>query len=67
MPGGYDEMTDRPTPTTSAARRCSAGTAILRHAMESHGFKVYEAEWWHFDFHDWRAYPILNTRFEDLE
>jgi hypothetical protein len=34
--------------------------------MEKQGFKVYEAEWWHFDFHEWRLYPILNTRFEDL-
>jgi D-alanyl-D-alanine dipeptidase len=25
---------------------------LLRHAMEQHGFKVYEAEWWHFDFHE---------------
>jgi D-alanyl-D-alanine dipeptidase len=34
--------------------------------METQGFNVYEAEWWHFDFHEWRLYPILNTRFEDL-
>ena len=23
-------------------------------------------EWWHFDFKDWKEYPILNVRFEDL-
>jgi D-alanyl-D-alanine dipeptidase len=33
---------------------------LLRHAMEAQGFKVDEAEWWHFDFHEWRLYPILN-------
>ena len=31
------------------------------------GFTVYEAEWWHFDFNDWRKYRIGNQRFEDFE
>jgi D-alanyl-D-alanine dipeptidase len=30
------------------------------------GFTVYEAEWWHFDYRDWRRYPILNLTFEQL-
>ena len=30
------------------------------------GFTVYEAEWWHFDYKDWRKYPILNRTFEQL-
>jgi CubicO group peptidase (beta-lactamase class C family)/D-alanyl-D-alanine dipeptidase len=67
MPGGYDEMTDR------SYADYLGGTSLerwhrdlLRASMEKHGFKVYEAEWWHFDFHEWRLYPILNTRFEDL-
>jgi D-alanyl-D-alanine dipeptidase len=68
MPGGYDEMTDRSYPDylggTSLQRR---HRDRLRSAMEKHGFKVYEAEWWHFDFHDWRSYPILNSRFEELK
>jgi D-alanyl-D-alanine dipeptidase len=34
--------------------------------MEAEGFTVYEAEWWHFDYEDWRAYAIQNVRFEDL-
>ena len=28
--------------------------------MEDQGFSVYEHEWWHFDFEDWRAYGIGN-------
>jgi D-alanyl-D-alanine dipeptidase len=35
--------------------------------MEDHGFTVYEAEWWHFDYKDWREYPIQNKRFEDIK
>jgi zinc D-Ala-D-Ala dipeptidase len=34
--------------------------------MEKQGFKVYPQEWWHFDYKDWKLYPIGNTKFEDL-
>jgi len=34
--------------------------------MEEEGFTVYEEEWWHYDFKDWRKYPILNLTFEQL-
>jgi D-alanyl-D-alanine dipeptidase len=23
-------------------------------------------EWWHFDYKDWKLYPIINVKFEDL-
>ena len=34
--------------------------------MEAEGFAVYEAEWWHFDYRDWRKYGIGNQTFEEL-
>jgi len=34
--------------------------------MEAEGFTVYEFEWWHFDYRDWKAYAIQNVRFEDI-
>jgi D-alanyl-D-alanine dipeptidase len=34
--------------------------------MESEGFTVYEAEWWHFDYKDWKEYAIQNVPFEKL-
>jgi len=67
MPGGYDEMTDRSYPDYLGGTSLQRWHRdLLRNAMEQHGFKVYEAEWWHFDYRDWRLYPILNERFEDL-
>ena len=42
------------------------GIRLLRQAMEMQGFSVYEAEWWHSDYQDWRSYRIGNQRFEDL-
>jgi D-alanyl-D-alanine dipeptidase len=35
--------------------------------MESEGFTVNEDEWWHFDYKDWKDYPILNVPFENLQ
>jgi D-alanyl-D-alanine dipeptidase len=28
--------------------------------MEDQGFRVYEHEWWHFDYEDWREYAVGN-------
>ncbi|MEP7345286.1 MAG: serine hydrolase [Gemmatimonadaceae bacterium] len=65
--GGYDEMSDRSYPDyPGGTSRQRAVREILRDAMEAQGFTVYEAEWWHFDWKDWKKYHIGNTRFEDL-
>ena len=39
---------------------------LLRDAMETEGFTVYTNEWWHFDFDQWRRYPIQNVTFEQI-
>ena len=67
MPSGYDEMTTRAYadyPGGTAEER--ARRAILREAMEKQGFQVFPEEWWHFDYKDWKQYPIENLKFEDL-
>ena len=67
MPGGYDEFSDRSYPDYLGGTSLERWQRdLLRTAMESEGFDVYEAEWWHFDYRDWRQYPILNLAFEDL-
>ncbi|MEO7082963.1 MAG: serine hydrolase [Gemmatimonadaceae bacterium] len=67
MPGGYDEMTDRSYPMYPGGTSLQRWNRdLLRHAMEVQGFNVYEAEWWHFDYKDWRSYPIGNLTFEQL-
>jgi serine beta-lactamase-like protein LACTB len=67
MVAGYDEMTDRSFPdyyggTTEQRWHRS----LLREAMEAEGFSIYEYEWWHFDYKDWKQYGLGNSRFEDL-
>jgi CubicO group peptidase (beta-lactamase class C family)/D-alanyl-D-alanine dipeptidase len=67
MPGVYDEMSDRSYPYYPGGTSLQRWHRdLLRKAMEAEGFKVYEAEWWHFDYKDWKKYPILNLTFEQL-
>ena len=67
MPGTYDEMSPRSFPNYPGGTSLQRWHRdLLRRAMESEGFTVYEAEWWHFDYKDWREYPILNIPFEQL-
>jgi zinc D-Ala-D-Ala dipeptidase len=35
--------------------------------MESEGFVVYEPEWWHYDYKDWKEYPIQNIPFSKIK
>lgn len=68
MPSGYDEFSERAAPDyeggTVAQREARD---LLRRQMEAAGFEVYEHEWWHFDYGEWRNYPIMNATFEELD
>lgn len=67
MGSGYDEMSPRSYVTWEGGTREQLdGRELLRGAMEREGFFVYAWEWWHYDFADWRAYPVLNLPFEEI-
>jgi D-alanyl-D-alanine dipeptidase len=67
MPSGYDEMSERAyADYPGGTNEERARRAVLRQAMEKQGFRVIPTEWWHFDYEDWKQYPILNVKFEDL-
>jgi len=67
MPSLYDKMSERAYPSYAGGSEASRTRRDqLRRAMEAEGFSVYEYEWWHFDYRDWKAYAIGNTRFEDI-
>jgi serine beta-lactamase-like protein LACTB len=67
MVSGFDEFSDRAYPDyLGGTSRQRWHRDILRQAMEAARFTVYEAEWWHFDYKDWREYGILNKTFEEL-
>lgn len=67
MPSEYDEMTER----AHIGYECAPAETkhlrdLLRSAMAAEGFSVYEPEWWHYDYKDWKDYPILNLKFSEL-
>ena len=67
MVSGYDEFSTRAYPNYqggTSLQRWHRG--LLRSAMEAQGFRVYEFEWWHFDYKDWRQYSIGNQKFEEI-
>jgi D-alanyl-D-alanine dipeptidase len=67
MTGVYDEMSERSYPHYKGGTgEQRAHRDLLRAAMEKQGFKVFETEWWHFDYRDWRKYAIQNAPFEEI-
>jgi D-alanyl-D-alanine dipeptidase len=67
MGGTYDE----PTARSSTFYPVATGVQfwhreLLREALEAEGFTQLAEEWWHFDYQDWRRYPILNVPLEAL-
>ncbi len=67
MTSAYDDFTERAaafyaggTPAQRAARD------LLRKVMTEEGFAVNPDEWWHFDYRDWRYYPVLDTPFSAI-
>ena len=44
-------------------RKRGNGAIYLRRVMEAEGFTVEPNEWWHFNYTDWRDYPILDVPF----
>ncbi len=67
MPSEYDEFTERAHINYDCAPAESKRLReMLRRAMEAEGFAVYEPEWWHYDYRDWKEYPIMNVKFSEI-
>lgn len=67
MVSTYDETTDRAYPDYPGGTSLQRWHRdLLRAAMESEGFTVFEAEWWHFDYKDWQKYPIGIVPFDQI-
>jgi zinc D-Ala-D-Ala dipeptidase len=68
MPSEYDEMTERAhinyECATAEPKRLRE---LLRAAMTAEGFAVYEPEWWHYDYKDWKEYAITNVKFSEIK
>jgi serine beta-lactamase-like protein LACTB len=67
MVGLYDEMSTRSYPDYVGGTSLQRWQReLLRDAMEAEGFRVYQYEWWHFDFQGWERFRIQNQTFEEI-
>ena len=67
MVSGYDEFSPRAFPGyPGGTSRQRWHRDLLRYTLESEGFDVYEFEWWHFDYRDWKKYRIGNIPLHEL-
>ena len=67
MPGDYDEMTERSHPDYAGGPAdARVRRDLLRQVMEAEGFTVEPNEWWHYNYRDWREYPILDIPFSAI-
>lgn len=67
MPSPFDDFTEaahRDSTKMSPVQR--ANMQKLQEAMVRRGFEPYPFEWWHYDFHNWKSYPVLDISFDEL-
>lgn len=67
MPSTFDDFTEaahRDSKAMTAGQR--ENMLRLQGVMARHGFEPYPFEWWHFDFRDWKKYPVLDISFDAL-
>jgi D-alanyl-D-alanine dipeptidase len=69
---------DMPTPYDDFTRQAAAdykdvsetqrkNRQLLQDVMLKHGFVIFPSEWWHFDFEGYKAYPVMDIAFEELQ
>jgi zinc D-Ala-D-Ala dipeptidase len=67
MGGRYDEMSERSYVTyDKGPKEAMARRELLLDEMGKEGFFPYPWEWWHFDWKDFREYPVLDVPFSAL-
>lgn len=67
MPTPYDDFTARARQDfNDLPAEVIANRAKLRDAMVRHGFDPLPSEWWHFDFHDWLKFELMDVPLQEL-
>jgi zinc D-Ala-D-Ala dipeptidase len=67
MPTPYDDFTPRARQDfNDLPPDVIANRAKLREAMVRHGFDPLASEWWHFDYHGWPKFELMDVPLEEL-
>ncbi len=67
MPSPYDDFTPAAyRSNTAAPAQALAASRMLEEWMAAEGFIPLANEWWHYDWAEWRRYPIMDVPLEDV-
>lgn len=68
MPTEFDDFTEKAwIDADDISDQARANRDFLIQLMKKHGFTVLPTEWWHFDYKNWEAYPVLEgVELQDL-
>jgi len=67
MPSPYDDFTPAAyRSNTAAAPQALRLSRLLEQWMVAEGFVPLANEWWHYDWAEWRRYPIMDVPLEDV-
>ncbi len=67
MPTPYDSFRKEAFPNYPLKdKEAVKNRELLITAMQKRGFKVYDSEWWHFDFVGWEKFGVMDIDFEEL-
>lgn len=65
MPSPYDDFTPAAyRSNTAAPAEALAASRMLEDWMVAEGFVPLANEWWHYDWADWRRYPVMDVPLE---
>lgn len=68
MPSAYDEFTNRAAINyQGGSKQERAHRDMLQTLMKMEGFFANPKEWWHFDYKDWRDYPLYDFSFVEID
>lgn len=69
MPSGYDDFSEKPHRAYNAmpSEEIRINCKLLELIMEKHNFEPQPTEWWHFDYHGWQNYDVLDVSFDELD
>ncbi|MFA5833524.1 MAG: M15 family metallopeptidase [Bacteroidota bacterium] len=61
MPTGYDDFTEKASHDfLNISESALQNRALLKDVMTRHGFLPIKSEWWHYDFHGWEQFDIMD-------
>ncbi len=68
MPTGFDSFEKTAHPDfMDLPENVIQNRELLMTVMQKHGFRVYDSEWWHYDFMGWEGFPLMDIPFEKLQ